>query len=884
MYSYVYFSRHSSAIHHWYYDEKGKKQYEKTDAPLYFYVQDENGEYKSITGQKLSKKEFDSYTKYREAKEMFKSAGRDLFESDVDPENRFILDRYSSVEMKQPVFDVHFVDIEVHSEEGFPDPEKAEHPITIITVYSTKHKKYFILTYKEFDRNFIPDGEDKPLLTDRDIVKIYANEREMLEGYIKLLNITHPDFITGWNSSGWEDKQFMSNGFDIPYIINRINVVMEDENACKKLSPLKLVNKYVRQHRSGKDKISYDIVGINLIDYLDLYKKYHQGEQESFKLDYIAKVEIGVTKLKFKETLRELYHNNWQKYCEYNIQDVRLLKLLDEKIQFLSMMTGICYNCRCLFEQFSKTTRVLDGAFMSRLSLEKTILPDPHVVTDEDVQFVGAYVKEPIPGVYDWVISYDATSLYPSVMMQHNISPETKMMVVDQNSASIIMDVLGGEQVDDCELERECSSGNTCREVIDLIKTNNYTIAANGAIYRHDSVGIVPKFVKEWFDNRKKHKKLMEECLAKGDKDGAKLHKGLQQNYKILINSVYGALGSKYFRLYDRDNAVAVTLTGQEIIKSAQGSVEDFFMKKFESSEIGKKLKAKNLDKSPVCYGDTDSAYFSAGYILKAINFPHFNDCEKGKKFVEDVIEKLMFKIIENAMVNLTTKKMNCKENKIFFKREMIARKVAFLAKKRYSAWVLKLETEDVKPGSEHELETKGHEMVKSIIPEQVRDMMHEFVLFMLKSGEQKSCDNLFKEMAQKFREMPIDKVCKISNVNNLNEYCDENGDPIKGCPGHVKAALGYNKILKRKNLQDKYELISDGDKVKIVYLKESQIYQGETIAFKDEIPPEFGLREYVDYDIMWDKIFSEPIKPFYEIQKWVLPSLDQEDISDLFN
>lgn len=882
MYSYVYFSRHSSQIHHWFYDENGKKKYEKVPAPLYFYTQNSEGEYKSITGQPLKKVEFDTYAKWRDAKEMFKSAGQELFEASVDPENRFILDTYSHREIKKPKLDVHFIDIEVHSESGFPEPEVAEHPITIITIYSTRHEKYIILTCIDFDRNFCVDGSDKPFLSDRDIVKIYKTEKEMLEGYIKFVNLTQPDIISGWNSSGWADKQYSSNGFDVPYIINRINVVMEDKDAAKALSPLKMINKMVMPQKNGKDRIIYEIIGITLIDYLDLYKKYHQGEQESFKLDYIAKVEIGETKVKFKGSLRDLFKNDPQLYCQYNIQDVSILKNLDNKLQFMDMMIGICYNCKCLFEQFSKTTRVLDGAFMSRLILEKIVLPDPQQITEEG-QFVGAYVKEPIPGIYDWVISYDATSLYPSVMMQHNISPETKVMVAAPAAASIIMDALEGKEIDENELKYDSGvMGKNCKEVIELIKQNNYTIASNGAIYRHDKVGIVPKFVKEWFDNRKKHKKLMEEAIKAGNKEEAKLQKGLQHNYKILINSVYGALGSKYFRLYDRDNATAVTLTGQEIIKEAQGCLERFFSK-WETTDLGKKLKAKNIETCPIIYGDTDSLYFNGGLVLKSFNYPNFNDPQKGKEFIETYLEKWMTKIIDGAMTSLMLKRMNAKENKIFFKREMIARKVAFLAKKRYSAWVLKLETEDVKPGSDHELETKGHEMIKSIIPESVRDMMHEFVLHLLKIGDKQSCDSLFKDMSKRFKEMPIESISKITSVNGMEKYCDANGNPISGCPGHVKAALGYNELVKRKGLTDVCELITDGDKVRLVQVNASQFYNFDSIAFKEELPEELGIKQYIAYDIMWEKLFVTPMSSFYDIQNWKFPNIEQDDISDLF-
>lgn len=883
MYSYVYFSRYGSAIHHWFYDENGKKQYKKENAPMFFFMQSDEGDYTSIYGHKLKKVSFDSYSKLREAREMFKSAGKDLFESDVDVENRFVLEQYANVNIsKKPVMDTHFVDIEVHSESGFPDPEKAEHPITIITVYSTKRKKFIVLTYKEFDRNFKVAGQDKPFLKDTDIVKIYKNEAEMLEGYISLVKTTHPDFISGWNSSGYDDKNFAANGFDIPYIINRIKVVFDNEDKAKQLSPLKIINKIVRKHSSGQDKITYEIVGINIIDYLALYKKYHQGEQESFKLDYIAKVEIHENKVKYDGSLVDLYHKNWQKYVEYNIQDVNLLKVLDEKLQFLDMMIGICYNCKCLFDQFSKTTRILDGAFMSRLSLEKVILPDPQM-NDMEGQYVGAYVKEPVPGIYDWVVSFDATSLYPSVMMQHNISPETKMMVVNQNAAHIIMDALSGEELTKDELAFEADESHNCQQVVEIIKKNGYTIASNGAIYRHDKPGIVASFVKEWFDKRRYHKKLMEKAQAEGNVDEEKTQKGLQHNYKILINSVYGALGSKYFRLYDKDNATAVTLTSQDIIKTTIACVEDFFMKQWGTTDIGKKLKATNLSVSPIIYSDTDSLYINCGAILKSFNYPHYENLDMCKEYIENTIEKLLFKIIDSAMKKLTMKRMHATECLIGFKREMIARRIAFLAKKYYSAWVLKMETHNIKAGDEHELETKGHVMVTSKIPEKVRDMMKEFVLDLLKNPEKKKSDELLRKMSQDFKNMPIQSICRITNINGLQDYTGPDGEPIKGCPGHVKASIGYNQMIKRKNLENDYEMIHEGDKIKMVYVKETPYYRFSTIAFKNDIPKEFGLKEFVDYDIMWNKIFIEPIKPFYEIQRWQMPSLDQEDISDLF-
>jgi DNA polymerase elongation subunit (family B) len=585
-YSSVFFNRKSGYVHFWQYNDKGEKKHLKEKAPLYFYMKNDAGEYTSIYGDKLKKVEFDDYQKYREAKEMYKAADRKLFESDVDVEQRFIMDNYSGKTLVPPKFDIHFIDIEVHSEQGFPKAELAEHPITIITVYSTKQERYFIFAEKDFDRSFLPANS---------YVDILPDEKELIKKFIGFTKKLHPDFITGFNS----------NGFDIPYIINRSNKLLGEE-ITRLISPVKFIRKVIKKGKFKRQTETYEIGGINCIDYLDLYRKYHQGEQESFKLDYIAKVEIGEQKLKFEGTLKELYHNNWQKYVEYNVQDVSLLIKLDKRIGFMDMMIGICYNCRVPFEKFDKTTRVLDGAFISRLMLDKIILPD--VLHDEEegtAQYEGAYVKDPIVGMYDWVMSFDATSLYPSIMMQHNISPETKMYVVNQNVISIINDALEGKIVDENELKLNATVDKTVSEVIKEIKDKGHSISSNGVVYRHDVEGIVPRFVNEWFNKRKHHKKMMEKAIENKNDIEAQKQKGYSNTNKVLINSVYGVLGSKYFRLFDADNAIAVTKTGQEIIKASMNSIDTYFSS-WKNIDLGKKLKAENVT-NVIIAGDTDS-------------------------------------------------------------------------------------------------------------------------------------------------------------------------------------------------------------------------------------------------------------------------------------
>jgi DNA polymerase elongation subunit (family B) len=858
-FSSVNFSPFTNKVHIWEYDDAGIKQHIEETAPLYFFMKGE-GEYTSIFGDQLKKVEFDSHQKMRETREMFKASGRQLFESDVETTNRIVLDRYSKTEIKNiPKYDTFFLDIEVHSEQGFPKPELAEHPITIITVYSTKQDKYFIFSEKEFDREFLPPNV---------WVKIFATEAELLTSFVSFIKKFHPDFLSGWNSSG----------FDIPYIVNRCYKII-GESETKKMSPLKYIREMKSKNKFGKEMQTYEIAGINCIDYLHLYRKYHQGEQESFKLGYIAKVELGETKLEFEGTLKELYHNDWNRYAKYNFQDVVLLVKLDKRIQFMDLMIGICLNCRVPFEQFDKTTKVLDGAFISRLSVDKIILPDVPP-NDGNDQYAGAYVKDPVVGMHEWVMSFDATSLYPSVMIQHNISPETKVMVVHEQFVSIIGDALEGKSVDEQEMEQFATEDLKIKDVVAKIKENGWTIAGNGAIYRHDKKGVVASFVQEWFDKRKYHKKLMVKAQEEKNSDEEQLQKGLQHNYKILINSVYGYGGSKFSRIYDRDNALAVTVSGQAVLIAGMAALDLFFKTKWPTTDAGKKLNAVSID-SVILYGDTDSKYIAAGKVLNSINFK--NTDEKTKAFLEKNIEPLFFKIINNAMEILTTKRMNCKECKIFFKREMIARRAIFLSKKHYAALVMKMEEKDIKEGDDHEIEAKGLEMVKSSTPEIIRDFMRAYILSLLKNPNEIASNDSIKQIYEKFKQAEFSKIAKITNVNNIAQYTGNDSLPIKGSPGHVKATIAYNNLLAYKGIENDYEPIYEGDKVKLVYLINNNPYNLDAIAFKEKLPKEFGLDAFVDYDIMWSKVFFEPIRQFYEVLRWQMPQFDQENIDDLF-
>lgn len=866
MYSSVYFQRTNSMIHWWEYDDTGEKKYYKEKAPLYFYMPHAEGEYTSIYGDKLRKVEFKTVGKMNDTRQMFKDAGRRLFESDISTVNRFVLDHWQGLDLKKPKdFDVHFLDIEVHSEGGFPSPEEAEHPITVITVWSTKRDKYYIFAEKEFDTKFLEDENGNV----PHWIKFFSSEEEMLLTFIKFIKQMHPDVLSGWNS----------NYFDIPYIVNRCNRLL-GERKTSKLSPIGIIRKKKTKLRFGKEVETYEIAGINCIDYLELYKKYHMGEQESYKLDYIARVEINAQKLEYDGSLKTLYHDDWQKYVEYNVQDVNLLIQLDNKIQFMDMMIGICYNCRIPFEQYAITTKVLDGAFISRLMAEKIVLPD---VTghEKNSQYIGAFVCEPDVGVHDWELSFDATSLYPSIMMEHNISPETKVAKLGQYEAEVIQRILEGVEVSSMDKNTETESGETCEEWAKMIKENKWSIASNGAVYRHDKQGIVPRFVEEWFNKRKIHKKMMLAAEDAHYDEEAKLQHGLQLNYKILINSVYGYLGTEWSRLYDPDNATAVTTVGQECLKATMDSVNTYFREKWADTKIGKKLNATNVP-SVVVYGDTDSVYLAVGRILKSFDYDA-TDIKKTEKFIDEKLSPLITKIIEKRMEHVALKRMNVPENKIFFKREMIARRGIHIAKKRYVAWVLNMEGVAIEEGSSHELEVKGIEIVRSSTPEIVRKYLKKVVTSIIKSLDENVVYENIKDVYNEFMNANPASISKNSTANNLDKYTDPMGMPMKGCPQHVKGAILYNKLINDMELIDSYEEIHEGDKVKVTYVKPQDHFRGNCISFKDKIPEEFGLSNVIDYDLMWQKVFLKPLQQFYQLLRWEMPNCETEDIDEFF-
>lgn len=937
-YTSVFYNKKTNNIHYWEY-ENDQKVHKTAPAPLYFFIESkEPTEYKTIFGSYAKKIECDTYANFLEKIQLYKDMKIRLFESDIPIETKFIVNNYLTENIVTPKLDIHMIDIEVHSEEGFPHPEEAKYPIVIITVWSTKEQKFYIFAERDFDDSFIQENHEK---------FIYRTEEMMLQALVKFFYTKHPDIISGW----------FIDDFDIPYIINRITNIL-GEKWAKRISPIGIINQVEKTNKQGKEESVYQIAGIECIDMLKVYKRYTFEGRENYKLGYITKVELGenITKKEYEGSLSEFYNNDWQGYVEYNIQDTRLLNLLENKLGYIKLLIAFCYGCRVPFNFYEKTTKVLDGAFISELAKEHVVLPD--VNRDiEKCKFVGGYVKEPIPGVYDWVVSFDATSLYPSILMGWNISPETKVAVLNRKIIKAADNAFRNKEYDDLDIE---FNGKTIKiaefvkndidevnkihdgihyivnkkyldqimncleekeynnlslewneekvdiqEVCKRMKDNGYCITGCGVIYRQDIQGVVPRFVNKWFNERNRYKKMMKQAKKDGDSDKEKLYDLLQLNYKILINSVYGFLSSIYSRFFDYDNAVSVTSTGRCIIRTTGNSLNNLF-ENWGETNIAKQYKASGFD-GFVRYFDTDSLYLYFDPILKSIKFPlHKYDEDTIKNFIiynkavsnnqiteyitkENItrdeleeksksLQNYVSNYIKNTCNVLTTKRMNCKENKIYFKREKVSSRCIFFGPKMYVTWALNNEGIDYKT-DEDKFQVTGIDIVRSSTPLIVQDALEKIFIKIIRTKDNDNVDKEVRECYRMFMKATPEQVATPKSVNNLVEYTEKYNNNGKSIPIQVRAAIVYNKMIESNHdWKNKYQMIYDGDKMKYFYLKTDNFWRENVIGFKDRFPSDFGINNLIDYDKQFDKCVMSPIERVYKIFKWNVPDVRAVD------
>ena len=797
--------------------ENGKR-YEHRDEffPTLFVKSKKKTKYKTLSGQAVEainpgtvRDCRDFYKKYEDI-ENFEIYGNDRYIY------QYISEKYPQDEVKFDISKVKLVtlDIEVASEQGFPDVESCSEEILAITIqdYTTKQ----IITWGS-----------KPFQNNRKDVTYHhcPTEHELLSNFINHWMQDVPDVITGWNIQL----------YDIPYIARRIQRVL-GEKLMKRLSPWGLCSEN-EIHIMGRRHIAYDVGGVTQLDYLDLYKKFTYKAQESYRLDYIAEVELGQKKLDHSEfdTFKDFYTQGWQKFIEYNIVDVELVDRLEDKMKLIELALTMAYDAKVNYNYVFYQVRMWDNIIYNYLKKRNIVIPPKNRSTKSE-KYAGAYVKEPKPGRYDWVVSFDLNSLYPHLIMQYNISPETLR-------------------------EARCPGASVERflnQEVDI--SEEYATCANGAQYRKDVRGFLPELMDKMYGDRVIFKKRMIQAKKDYEKTPTKkLEKeiarcnNIQMAKKISLNSAYGAIGNQYFRYYKLANAEAITLSGQVSIRWIENKMNAY---------MNKILKTDDVDY--VIASDTDSIYLHLGPLVDRVYEGRKKTNEGVVRFLNKVCEDEFEPYIESSYEELA-RYVNAYDQKMQMKRENIADRGIWTAKKRYilNVW----DSEGVRY-EEPKLKMMGIEAVKSSTPAPCRKMIKDALKIMMNGTEDEVID-FIENSRKKFRKLDPEDIAFPRSASNVEKYKAHATIYAKGTPIHIRGALLYNHYVKKHKLDNKYSLIQNGEKIKFCYLKKPNIIHENIISFIQDFPHEIGLAKYVDYDLQFDKAFVEPLKIILDSIGW---------------
>lgn len=825
---------------------KGKKIKEKVEySPSLYIPSSRETNFTSLDGTYLQQKLFGNIHEARDYVKKYGEVDGMKIYGNQSYEYAFIADQHPNmIDWDFDKVTVAVVDIEVGSENGFPDPYLANEPITAIT-----------MTYINGRTYVFGCGEYK-VQGDEQYIHC-KDEWTLCKNFLNVWNEFVPDVITGWNTKF----------FDIPYLINRFRKIL-GEPETKRLSPWGYISerKVVDRFKGNKELIAYTLLGIASLDYIELYKWFAPGgrSQESYRLDHIAYVELGDKKLSYEEygNLHTLYKENYQMFIEYNIKDVALILRMDDKLKLLEMALTLAYDTKSNYEDVFTQTRMWDSLSYSYLLKKKIIVP-PKVVKDKDSRFEGAYVKEVQVGLHNYIASFDLNSLYPHLLMQYNISPETLIEPEDYTPAMREIVTAG------VSVEKMLSKST------DTSKLTGATLTPNGQFFRTDIRGFLPQMMEEMYEDRKKFKKMMLKCKQEYENETNPVRKAelvklisrydnLQLAKKLSLNSAYGALGSQYFRFYDLRMAVAVTLAGQLSIRWIENKLNAYMNKLLETNN------------DYVIASDTDSIYLNLGRLVDKI-VPDGMAVEKVINVMDRICEDKIQPYIDKSYQELANY-VHAYEQKMQMKREALANKGIWTGKKHYILNVFNNEGVQYK---EPKLKVMGLEMVKSSTPTAIRDKMKD-VISLLVNGTETDVQNFIEGFRVEFKTLPIEDISFPRGISNLNTYFDPVTLYRKSTPIHVKGAIIYNHYLKEYKLEKKYPFINEGEKLKYVYLKLPNHIKDFVISYPTQLPPEFGLDKYIDYDVQYDKTFLEPIKGILDCIGWKTEKTNS--IEDFFN
>ena len=786
-------------------------------SPTLYVVSNQITEYKTLDGRYAKPIRFDTVGQARDFKDKYK----DVENFEVHGYDRFLY-QYISEEFSNEVdYDIKTLkitslDIEVACENGFPNVRECAEQLLAITVQDYQTRKLKVFATRDYHN------------TRKDVDFIYCDdEKHLLQCFLAYWQTDFPDVLTGWNVEL----------YDVPYICGRLERLF-GEKELKMMSPWGMV-KSEEIEIKGRTNILYNLMGINVLDYMDLYKKFTYTNQESYRLDHIAFVELGQKKLDHSEyeNFKDFYTKDWQKFIDYNIKDVELVLQLEDKMKLLELAVALAYDAKVNLKDVYYQVRMWDTLIYNFLKERNVVVP-PAKRSNKDEKYAGAYVKEPIPGKYEWVVSFDLNSLYPHLIMQYNISPETLW-------------------------ESRHPSANVERLLNQTDKIDpQFATCANGAQYRKDIHGFLPEMMQKIYDERVQSKKLMlmakqeyEKAPTKDLEKSISKYNNIQMARKIQLNSAYGAIGNQYFRYYNLRNAEAITLSGQVSIRWIENKVNGYLNKLLNSNE-----------KDYVIASDTDSIYICLDDLVTKV----YGDKEVSQEKVVDFLDKACKEKIEPFIDRSYTELAeytNAYEQKMFMKRENIAARGIWTAKKRYilNVW----DSEGVRY-NQPKLKMMGIEAVKSSTPMPCRKAIKDALNIMM-TGEQDELIKFIDGFKKEFYSLPPEDIAFPRSVNGLRKFKSDTDVYSKGCPLHVRGSLLYNFYVSQKKLENKYPLIQEGEKIKYIYMKVGRTnYTGENVlSFLNTFPRELGLEECIDHKISFKKSFLDPLQIITNVIGW---------------
>lgn len=884
MYQNIYFDKKTNTCHLW----DDKKGYTSFVFRPYAYRKRPNGKYKSIFGDDLEKVH------------SFNPRDPSLFESDVPIETRILIDAYEDSDDLSEGHRVLYLDIEVSTEGGFPNVEQADKEITAIAICDGVTQKYtaFIL-----DR----DGKLEQFSKDNVEVLSFTTEESLLSHFVTKWEEIQPTIVTGWNS----------NDFDMPYLYRRMKSVIGASQA-KRMSPIGVT--YINDW--SKKLV---IAGVTHLDYMRLYEKLNIKKEPSYALNAIGKKIVGMEKITYKGSLDDLYKSDINKYIEYNLNDVQIIVALEKKLQFIELARAICHKGHVPYDCYQMSSRFIEGAILMYLRRKGQVAKNKPLEGREEYEqrmdeneegFEGAYVKAPVPGRYEWVFDLDLTSMYPNIIISLNISPETKIGVIDRiEYDDKFVDDRRKDLTDDWQnLSDNTQKDTPLEQYIEqrlygysakmytqnrvskyhiggnvysqddfkkLVNESKLSIASNGVLYYKETTGVIPEILVKWFDERKEMRKLAKKYHEQGDEGMYEFYEQRQKVQKVLLNSIYGVLGLPIFRFYDKDNASAVTITGQDIIKTTGKAINEYFKKTLNETEG-----------DWVIYTDTDSCFASALPIIQK-NMPEIDQSDE--KQMTEAILKVTGEV--QTFVNkfydmMAVRFFNIDKHRFDAKQEVIAKTGFWLAKKRYAQFIIN------KGGIVcDEMEVKGIDVVRTSFPIQFRKFMQQFLDDILRKTDKEIIDqNILNFLESNLVNSPVIEIAKNTSVKfksggetktDYNPKSRSKFKYIKGTTAQAKAALFYNDLLQHWELDKIIPPIFHGQKIKWVYLKPNE-FGSDCIALKaDGTDPDRILEfinQYVDRSAMYEQELKGKLLDFYQILNWDYPNQTDKTLGEFFS